>query len=57
MDGIPFDTLKINNRLRSEGFTEQQAAITIEKVADAVTHDLSRYPTRFDMNAAIAELK
>ena len=60
MTTITFDTLKINNRLRSEGFTEQQAAAlteTVKEVANAITSDLGGYPTRADLNLSVAELR
>ncbi len=54
---LTFDTLKLARRLQSAGFTEAQAEVQVEIMADALALNTKDLVTRDYLDARLAELK
>ena len=54
MNAVPFDTLKLAQRLESAGFSREQAAVTAQTLAETLANDLA---TKSDLGAMKSELR
>lgn len=56
MAAIAFDTLKCARRLKAAGFTEQQAEVQAEVMAEAFVSNLDALVTKDYLDAKLAEI-
>ena len=54
MNAVPFDTLKLAQRLEGAGFSREQAAVTVQTLAESLAND---WVTKSDLDRAKADLQ